>query len=84
MPQVQTRLTSEQRKLIEDKMSWAKAEFEANDGGLNPVCFVVHPRGIEAITVKWSDRSEKHAAFQQLSQIASERCAETLLFVSDM
>lgn len=83
-PKVQTHLTSEQRKLIEEKMSWAKAKFEDNNGGLDPVCFVVHPRGIEAITVTWSDRSEKHAAYQQLSQIASDRCAETLLFVSDM
>jgi hypothetical protein len=84
MPKGQMHVTSEQRKLIEDKMNWAKAEFEANNGSLTPVCFVIHPSGIEAITVKWSERSEKHAAYQQLSQIASERCAETLLFVSDV
>ena len=64
-------------------MNWAKAEFKANNESLTPVCFVIHQGGIEAITVKWSDRSEKHAAYQQLSQIASDRCAETLLFVGD-
>jgi hypothetical protein len=76
-------VTSDQRKLIEDKMSWAKIEFETNDGELTPVCFVVHPGGTEAIVVDWGNRSEKHKMYRQLSQTASELCAEVVLLVSD-
>ncbi len=64
-------------------MNWAKAEFEANNGSLTPVCFVVHPGGTEAIVVDWGNRSEKHKMYRQLSQTASELCAEVVLLVSD-
>ena len=49
-------------------MNWAKGEFEANDGSLTPVCFVVDPGGIEAIVVDWGSRSEKHKMYHSLAK----------------
>src|SRR5580704_11473002 len=76
-------VTSGQRKLIEEKMNWAKTEFEADDRSLTPICFLIHSGGIEAIPCPWYSSSEKYAVFRQVSQIAKERCAESLLLVSD-
>jgi hypothetical protein len=75
-------MTSEQRKLIEDKMNWAKVEFEANGGELTPMCFLISPGGIEPVSARCS-RAEKHAMYRRLSKIASRRSAEAMLLVSD-
>ena len=80
----QTHVTSDQRKLIEQTMTRAKTEFEANNGSLTPICFVVHPGGIEATPCPWRDRSEKYATYEQLSRIAGERSAEAVLLVTDV